>query len=135
AVQVHGRTLHLNGMGIRKATIFGIKVYVAGLYLSEKTSDQAAIMASSEPKELLLHFVRSVSAEQMQDAWREGFEANAENLPALQARIDELCSLMKDVEEGDRLSFVLTDDFVEVRIGEANAGRQIKGHDFQAALL
>ena len=31
--------LVLNGMGVRKATLFKVKVYVAGLYLPESSSD------------------------------------------------------------------------------------------------
>ena len=32
-LQVDGKTLHLNGYGLRKYSIFGIHIYVASLYL------------------------------------------------------------------------------------------------------
>ena len=46
-VQVEGKTLVLNGMGIRKATIFHVKVYIAGLYMEKKSADPKAILGSS----------------------------------------------------------------------------------------
>ncbi len=35
-VTVDGRTLSLNGLGLREATAFKVDVYVAGLYLEQK---------------------------------------------------------------------------------------------------
>ena len=41
---VEGRTLILNGMGLRKATWLRVKVSVAGLYLEEKSLDAEDIL-------------------------------------------------------------------------------------------
>ena len=38
-LQVSGKTLQLNGLGLREATIFKVRVYVAGLYLEQKSTD------------------------------------------------------------------------------------------------
>ena len=44
-IQARGETLTLNGLGLRKATVFGIKVYVGALYLTHPTADTGAIPA------------------------------------------------------------------------------------------
>ena len=48
STQVAGKTLVLNGVGLR--TKFVVKVYVAGLYLEQKSSDPNAILKSDSPK-------------------------------------------------------------------------------------
>ena len=45
-VTVEGRTLVLNGMGLRQATILRVHVYVGGLYLEARSADASQIMAS-----------------------------------------------------------------------------------------
>ena len=51
-VQVDGRTLVLDGLGLRKK--FGVKVYVAGLYLEHKSSDSSAILKADAPKRIVM---------------------------------------------------------------------------------
>src|SRR5690606_11400456 len=51
---VGGSELVLNGMGVRVAYVF-VHVYVAGLYLPQKTHDGAAAVAADEPKRIVLH--------------------------------------------------------------------------------
>ena len=98
---VAGKTLSLNGMGLRKATIFAVKVYVAGLYLSEKSESATAILAKDQPWHLDLRFLRDVDAADIRDAWEEGFESNAESeLAALKDRIAVLQQHMTDLVEG-----------------------------------
>src|SRR5215469_17022074 len=55
-IQAQGQTLTLNGLGLRKATVFGIKVYVGALYVAHPTADAAAILSSKDPSEVELHF-------------------------------------------------------------------------------
>src|SRR6185312_5065713 len=61
-VQARGQTLTLNGLGLRKATIFGIKVYVGALYVAHPTSDAAAILTSRDPVQIELRFVFHATA-------------------------------------------------------------------------
>ncbi len=42
---VNGKTLVLNGLGMRTATFLKVKVYVIGLYLESKSSDDKAIIS------------------------------------------------------------------------------------------
>jgi hypothetical protein len=52
SITVESKTLVLNGMGIRKATIFRAKAYVAGLYLENKS--RSADPADDDLKDALL---------------------------------------------------------------------------------
>ena len=62
-VQVGSTPLVLNGMGLR--TKFMVKVYVAGLYLPQKSSDAGAILKGDAPKRMVMHFVHGASKSQM----------------------------------------------------------------------
>ncbi len=56
-----GKTLVLNGLGLR--TKFVVKVYVAGLYLEQKSSDANAILKADAPKRLVMQFMRDFEQE------------------------------------------------------------------------
>ena len=47
--QVDGSTLTLNGLGVRKATMLKVIVYVAALYVAKSSSDPNAILGSDSP--------------------------------------------------------------------------------------
>jgi len=106
-IQADGRTLTLNGLGLRKATVFGIKVYVGALYLTQPTAAAAAILSSKEPAEIELRFTFHVTAGQLRDAWQEGFAKSAPSqLPQLRIRIAQLNGWMTTVGSGQRMTFL-----------------------------
>jgi hypothetical protein len=106
-VTVHGQSLTLNGLGIRKATFLRIKVYVAALYLPHPSTDAAGILAADQPSEIVLHFLWHVTTGQLRDAWRDGFKQSApQELPALRARIDTLNGWMHGIGSGHSMAFV-----------------------------
>src|SRR3954471_3133323 len=72
AITVEDRPLVLNGMGVRKATIFRVKVYVAGLYLERRSRSAADIIRSEQTKRLDVVLLRDVDRGDAVDAWREG---------------------------------------------------------------
>lgn len=135
-VQVRGQTLTLNGLGLRKATVFGIKVYVGALYVAHPTSDAAAILSSKDPYEVELHFVFHVTAGQLRDAWQEGFEKSASGqLSQLQGRIAQLNGWMSGVGSGHRMTFVRIPGVgVQYALDDAVQGT-ISGDDFATAFL
>src|SRR5215471_8790877 len=55
--QDQANPLTLNGLGLRQATMFKVNVYVAALYVAQKSTDANALLASNTPKQLVLHFV------------------------------------------------------------------------------
>jgi hypothetical protein len=107
SVQVDGKSLVLNGLGLREATFLKIDVYVAGLYVEKKSSDAAALMAPGT-KQLVMHFVRSVGKADIVKSWQEGVEKNAKSQAgAVKERFERVYAVMNDVAEGDEM--VLTE--------------------------
>ena len=135
-IQARGEVLTLNGLGLRKATLFNIKVYVGALYLAHPTADAHAILTSREPLKLELRFVFHATAGQMRSAWQEGFEKSApRELPRLQSRIAQLQSWMTGVGSGQRMTFLRVPGVgIEYALDGAPRG-MIAGDDFTAAFL
>ena len=99
------KTLKLNGLGLRKKSIF--KVYVGGLYLEASSKDAAAIVAADAAKAVRMHFLRDLKKTQLTEGFSEGFEANAKEKAASQkASIDKMLALVPNVKEGETLTFV-----------------------------
>jgi hypothetical protein len=135
-IQAGGETLTLNGLGLRKATFFNIKVYVGALYLAHPTADAQAILTSRGPLELELRFVFHATAGQMRSAWQEGFEKSApRELPRLQSRIGRLQSWMTGVGSGQRMTFLRVPGIgIEYALDGVPRGT-IAGDDFATAFL
>ena len=134
SMQLEGKTLALNGLGLRTKVVF--KVYVGGLYL-EKTSKDGLEIASSEQVKLMeLVFLRSVSGADVSKAISEGFENNAGAiLPALKDRIKKFSGLIPDLKKGDKLRFLYRPgQGLEVQAGGKTAGT-VEGKDFSDALF
>jgi len=102
--QVGSTTLVLNGMGLR--TKYAFKVYVAGLYLAQKSSDSANILKPEVAKRIVMHFLRGVSKTQLTDGFTESFENNTpEAAQALKPDIDRLFSALDAVKDGEEVTF------------------------------
>ena len=101
---IGGHRLVLNGLGTRRATAFKVPVYVAGLYVAERSGNAAALLEAPTPKVMVLRFVRSVDRDDITKAWTEGFAKNAHaGIPSLDNRIARLNGLMPDIHDGDTL--------------------------------
>lgn len=102
--QVGGKPLVLNGLGLR--TKLFVKVYVAGLYLEQKSSDPNAITNSNARKQIVMKFLHSASKSQMADAFEEGFSANAPDASkTMKPDIDRLLASLEAVKPGDEMAF------------------------------
>ena len=99
---VNGQTLVLNGAGLRKKLF--IKVYVGGLYIGAKNSNPQTITGTDSPRRMVMHFLYSVSKNQMCDAWSEGLEQNTKNASAeVKNGFKTLCDWMEPIPKGNRL--------------------------------
>jgi hypothetical protein len=136
SVKVGGSDLVLNGMGIRKATMLQVNVYVGSFYLPEKSKDASHILDTDQPWQLVLRFVRDVDVSDIRDALEEGFAKAAGNkLAALSPRIETLNAGRADVKEGQYLSFTY-DPTKGVAVDVNGAGGPtIQGSEFSLALL
>ena len=102
--QVGGKTLVLNGLGVR--TKYTVKVYVAGLYLEQKSSDPNAIIKADAPKQIVMKFVHGASKSQMTDAFDESFKDNTPDAEkTMKGDIDRLLAAIDAVKVGDQMVF------------------------------
>lgn len=131
-----GDTLVLNGLGARFATMLKVEVYVAGLYLKERSHDPAAIIATDQARYLELDFLRGVTRKQMTDAWTEGFKKNAgSKVASLASSIDMLNAAMADLPKGSKLAFSYAPGAGTSVTIDGVSKTVIPGADFAAALI
>jgi hypothetical protein len=98
--QVDGKTLTLNGAGLR--TRFFFQVYAIALYVEHPSTDAAMLLAADEMRRAELHMLRSVSASEMAEAIGEAFDANAgDDKAKLKSRLDQLKSMFPAADEGE----------------------------------
>jgi len=123
-VTVQGKTLKLNGLGLRQATFLKFNAYAGGLYLENLIHDADAIANSDQAKSIEIVFMRDVSAKQMADAFQEGFDKNCiAGCAELKPNIPKLQGLLKDMKKGETLAFHFLNDGVEVIIRGQKAGK------------
>ena len=133
-ITVEGKTLTLNGIGLRKKMMF--KVYVAGLYVETTSKDAATLISADSIKSIRLHILRSLSGSQIYEAISDGFYSNSKDqMKALNARLQKLNNMFPAVVEGDQI--VLT--YVPGKGTLVNAKGEdkgvIEGKDFADALF
>jgi hypothetical protein len=135
-MQVGEKNLKLNGMGLRTMFIFGVKVYVAGLYLENPSKDAAGVIAGEQVKTVKLTFLRHVDRSKIADSIGEGFERNSKDqMKALKARLEKLQSFIPDVEKGDHFQLTyLPGKGMVISVNGTEKG-VIEGKDFSAALF
>jgi hypothetical protein len=123
-VTLEGKTLKLNGTGLRQAKIlFTFNVYAGGLYLENPMHDADAIASSDQLKSIEMVFMRDVTAKQMADAFQEGFDKNCvADCARLKPDIGKLQGLLKDMKKGETMAYHFTANGVEVIIRGQKAG-------------
>lgn len=131
SVQLSGKTLKLNGVGMLEVTLFNVDVYIAALYLERPTRNPKMVTSGKHPWCVITHFVRDIGGSQLSDGWREHlYDLAGKRLPELKKRIDRLVSLLPNVKKGDRHHFLYDPGRgLELRINGKSKGI-IKGADF-----
>ena len=136
--QVGTSEVVLNGAGLRTRLYF--QVYAIGLYLPQKGSTSAAILAQPGPKRVAIHMLRDVGADTFTEALADGIRANHSEAEAraLEPRIKELAALMAEIKEakkGMAITLDWTGAGTQLLVQGKPAGRPIEGEDFYRALL
>lgn len=132
-VQVNGRDLTLNGLGVRKATFLEVNVYVAAYYVGTPGRDPKLLIEADGPQQLTLQFVRNVGVNDLRKAFVEGFEHA--QVAGLGERVARLNGWMTDMKTGQRLTFVrLPNSGVQIAVNGVQKG-VIEGADFSRALI
>jgi hypothetical protein len=131
---VDGKTLKLNGAGLRKKAIF--KVYVAGLYVETPARDAAALLSSNQIKSMHLRMMRSLKGKQIGESIEEGFARNSKaQQDKLKDRLAKFTAMIPDVEEGDDIVMTWVPDHgTKVTVRGTDRGT-IEGRDFADALF
>jgi Chalcone isomerase-like len=100
--QVGSTNLVLNGLGLRSK--YMVKVYVAGLYLEQKSSDAGAIIKADAPKRIVMQFLHGVSKSEMADAFNEGFNDNSPDaVKTMKPDIDRFLAAVDGVKVGEQM--------------------------------
>lgn len=133
-VNVAGKDLVINGVGIRKATFLKIKVYYGALYLTSKTTNAGSFLANNEPKQITMHFVRDVSASDLKKTYKEAFEgANETTYKSMLPTFDAFNANFTDIKKGEVMVFTFHPDGVVLSVagktfpkaGDANFSKAI----------
>lgn len=133
-VKVENKELVLNGIGIRKATILKIKVYYGALYLETKSKDPKAFIASTSPKQIVMHYVRDVDAKSLRNGFNEGMEAANPNHSTYQAAMAKFNAQIPDVVKNDLIVVTFLNDGVVVTT-KGKTSEKIGDQNFSRALL
>jgi len=105
-VAVNGRTLSLNGYGIR--TKFFFKVYIGALYTSKRITTPAELLRNADDKVIRMHFLHGkVEKEKITGAFAEGFANNAPDVAGSGDAKTFLSFFTTDFRKGDVVDLVL----------------------------
>jgi Chalcone isomerase-like len=138
-IELGSSELVLNGAGLRKQMF--CKVYVVGLYLTEKKKSSAEVLALGGPKRLSITLMRDLPGRKLVESLTNGIRDNSS--PEEQAAMnDRLGNLAADLlafgqgQQGEVITFDwLPDAGTRVRRnGQGKAGA-IPGDDLYCALL
>jgi hypothetical protein len=131
---VEGKTLRLNGMGLRRKIVF--KVYVAGLYLENPAKDASAIISSEQVKSVQLHLLRPLSGGELADAISEAFWKNVKgSRTALEPKVQKLGTMFPSVVTGDIIVLTYAPGKGTIVTAKGQQKGIIEGKDFADALF
>ncbi|GAB4238517.1 MAG: chalcone isomerase family protein [Deltaproteobacteria bacterium] len=109
AVAVHGKSLTLNGAGIRSK--FFVKVYVGSLYTERRVSTPAQLLADPGEKLVRMNFVHTrVEKKKIVDAFSEGLANNAPEAARTAEAKSFLSWFVSDFARGDTVDVSVSPD-------------------------
>jgi hypothetical protein len=131
---VAGKTLRLNGSGIRSRWFF--KVYSASLYLETPTHNPDLAITSEQVKQIDLRMLRALDRSQIAAAITEGFQKNSgSQMGSLKSRLDRLNAMIPSVREGDQIALTYVPKKGTVVTAKGTEKGVIEGKDFAIALF
>jgi hypothetical protein len=131
-VAVGSQNLTLNGVGLRKRAIF--KVYVAGLYAGQKSTNSTAIVNDKGARRVSLRMLRDVEAQSFIDSFNEGLKNNTpeDQLNAMKPQVDALVATLKSIGEAKKGDVI---GGTRITLNGQPKGNPIPGAEFFAAVL
>jgi Chalcone isomerase-like len=117
-ISVQGKTLKLNGTGLRKKLIFD--VYTAALYVENKSNKPLELIESKELRVLQLKYHRDIETQKAIDAFKEGFPKNcAKNCESLRPILEKFdASILNEspVTKGQVKTYFITTDYLSADV-------------------
>lgn len=106
-----GKNLVLNGAGARIKAVF--KVYALGLYLTEKKTTAADVLALSGPKRFKIVMMRDLSSEDFGQAFLTGINKNLDKdeKSKFVNQLVKLGDLFNDIDQGVKKGDVIWGDY------------------------
>lgn len=99
---VDGKTLVLNGMGIRTATVFNVNVYMAGAYVTKKSTSSKELLDLSKPIKVVLTFMRNVSKNKVVGAYQENLDRAPDGVREnITKDYENIMEKLQSVKKGD----------------------------------
>lgn len=137
-VKLGNANLQLNGAGVRTKVVFDI--YVAALYLGEKSKKAEVVLADAGNKRVALHILFGLKSEALLEAFKSGIENNhsAAELTALDAPLKKFNAIFNSVPEVHKGDVILIDYLAGVGTKVTVNGTErgvVEGADFNRALL
>ena len=139
-VRVDGQEIQLNGIALRvRFAVF--KVYVAGLYLPQKTNSGPAAIEAIGAKRMTLIMLRDVSAEQFIESFDVALRNNNSDaqMAEVAAQKDELFSRIRAIGGAAKGTEILLDyrpsAGTTLTVGGVERGKPIPGEAFYRAIL
>jgi len=136
SLECDGKILPLQSYGTRKATIFGIKVYVMAYY-GEKAikRDDPLNALSQRPMCLDIHYLRDFDNEDVDKAWEYQFkESSTYPYPDLKQDLENIKLFFGAIKGKRKQSFKLTTDKTLILENDSLKGT-IQGGNFQKNFL
>ncbi|MBX3607718.1 MAG: chalcone isomerase family protein [Piscinibacter sp.] len=138
-IRLAGAELVLNGVGLRAVAWF--KGYAAGLYLAQKATTPAGVLAQAGPKRVQMKMMVEVESVEFVKAVDKGMRRNhsAAELGALQARIAQFDALVRGLgtlKKGDVVDLDwLPGHGLQLSLNTRPRGEPVVGDDFYAGIL
>ena len=138
-VQLANQALKLNGAGVRYKLIF--KVYTIALYLPEKKSQLADIMALPGPRRLEIVMLRDISSDDLGKSFMEGLnrtsdQADRTRLLSQTMQLGAMFEMVPGLKKGDMLTVDwLPEEGTLCRLNGKQLGEKVPDLAFYNALL
>ena len=138
-VQLASRELKLNGAGVRYKVIF--KVYTIALYLPEKKSQLADILALPGPRRLEIVMLRDITSDELGLAFMQGLNRSSEQadrtrLLSQTMQFGAMFAMVPGLKKGDILTVDwLPDEGTLCKLNGKQVGDKVPELAFYNALL
>lgn len=138
STQLGGKTLFLNGAGIRSKMMFDI--YVVALYLGEKTKKSDVVIADVNNKRVALHILFGLKSETLLEAFKKAIEANHSEvqLVAMDGQLRKFYAIFNTIPEVKKGDVILLDYLAGVGTKVSINGTErgvVEGVEVNRALL